>query len=50
MCLFCRIVSGEIPSAKEYEDDKILAFREDRAKKDAGRPGGFHHNLSAIPG
>ena len=29
---------------------KILAFREDRAKKDAGRPGGFHHNLSAIPG
>ena len=28
MCLFCRIVSGEIPSAKVYEDDKILAFRD----------------------
>ena len=28
MCLFCRIVSGEIPSAKVYEDEKILAFRD----------------------
>lgn len=25
-CLFCKIVSGEIPSAKIYEDEKILAF------------------------
>jgi|SRR3989344_4393096 len=25
-CVFCKIVSGEIPSAKVYEDDKILAF------------------------
>ena len=25
-CIFCRIVSGEIPSYKVYEDDKILAF------------------------
>ena len=25
-CLFCKIISGEIPSKKLYEDDKILAF------------------------
>ncbi|MBR6427242.1 MAG: histidine triad nucleotide-binding protein [Clostridia bacterium] len=28
MCLFCMIASGEIPSAKVYEDEKILAFRD----------------------
>ena len=27
-CLFCRIVSGEIPSTKVYEDDQVLAFRD----------------------
>lgn len=27
-CLFCKIVRGEIPSTKVYEDDKILAFRD----------------------
>ena len=26
MCIFCKIVSGEIPSNKLYEDDKVLAF------------------------
>lgn len=25
-CLFCRIVRGEIPSAKVYENDNIVAF------------------------
>ncbi len=25
-CIFCKIVNGEIPSAKIYEDSKILAF------------------------
>lgn len=25
-CLFCKIVNGEIPSTKVYEDDKALAF------------------------
>ncbi len=25
-CLFCKIIAGEIPSKKLYEDDKILAF------------------------
>lgn len=27
-CLFCKIAAGEIPSAKLYEDDRILAFRD----------------------
>lgn len=27
-CLFCKIIAGEIPSAKVYEDDSILAFRD----------------------
>lgn len=27
-CLFCRIVAGEIPSARIYEDDCVIAFRD----------------------
>lgn len=27
-CLFCKIIAGEIPSTKVYEDEKILAFRD----------------------
>ena len=27
-CIFCKIVNGEIPSNKVYEDDKILAFHD----------------------
>lgn len=27
-CLFCKIVAGDIPSSKVYEDDKVLAFRD----------------------
>ena len=25
-CLFCKIIKGEIPSKKIYEDDKVYAF------------------------
>ena len=25
-CLFCKIINGEIPSSKVYEDDDVLAF------------------------
>lgn len=25
-CIFCRIIKGEIPSCKVYEDDMVLAF------------------------
>ena len=27
-CLFCKIVAGEIPSTKVYEDDAVYAFRD----------------------
>ena len=27
-CLFCKIIAGEIPSEKVYEDEDILAFRD----------------------
>lgn len=27
-CIFCKIVRGEIPSTKVYEDDDILAFND----------------------
>jgi len=37
-CLFCRIVAGEIPSSKVYEDERIYAF-------DDIRPGAPTHIL-----
>ena len=27
-CIFCKIIAGEIPSAKVYEDDEILIFKD----------------------
>jgi histidine triad (HIT) family protein len=27
-CIFCKIIKGEIPSIKVYEDDKVLAFED----------------------
>ena len=27
-CIFCKIVRGEVPSRKVYEDDEILAFHD----------------------
>lgn len=27
-CLFCKIIKGDIPSSKVYEDDMILAFND----------------------
>ena len=27
-CIFCKIVNGEIPSTKVYEDDVVFAFRD----------------------
>ena len=27
-CLFCKIIRGEIPSTKVYEDDAVYAFRD----------------------
>ena len=27
-CLFCKIIAGEIPGNKVYEDDRVFAFRD----------------------
>ncbi|RDY23972.1 histidine triad nucleotide-binding protein [Romboutsia maritimum] len=27
-CIFCKIINGEIPCDKVYEDDKVLAFND----------------------
>lgn len=27
-CIFCKIIRGEIPSRKLYEDDEVIAFRD----------------------
>lgn len=27
-CIFCKIIAGEIPSKKVYEDDKVFAFED----------------------
>ena len=28
MCLFCKIIAGDIPSTKVYEDEMVYAFRD----------------------
>jgi histidine triad (HIT) family protein len=28
MCLFCRIIAGEIPASKVYEDDRMIAIND----------------------
>ena len=27
-CLFCKIIAGDIPSAKVYEDENVYAFKD----------------------
>ena len=27
-CLFCKIIAGDVPSTKVYEDEEMLAFRD----------------------
>ena len=27
-CIFCKIINGEIPSQKVYEDEKVLVFKD----------------------
>ena len=27
-CIFCKIINGEIPSKKVYENDKVIAFHD----------------------
>ncbi len=33
-CVFCKIVAGELPSQKEYEDDLVLGFRSNQPSAD----------------
>jgi histidine triad (HIT) family protein len=40
-CLFCRIVSGEVPATIVYEDDKSVAFLDHRPL--------FHGHLLLVP-
>ena len=31
-CLFCKIVAGELPADRVYEDDRVVAFRDIQSK------------------
>ena len=33
-CLFCKIIAGEVPSDRVYEDDQVVAFRDIQPKAD----------------
>ena len=33
-CLFCKILAGEVPSDKVYEDDKVFVFKDIYPKAD----------------
>jgi len=33
-CIFCKIIAGDIPANKVYEDDQILAFKDIAPKAD----------------
>lgn len=51
-CIFCRIIAGEIPSTKIYEDDLVLAFM-DISPINFGHilviPKEHHHSSASIP-
>ena len=51
-CIFCKIINGEIPAAKVYEDDMVLAFL-DIAPINHGHvlviPKEHHQSISTVP-
>ncbi|MEW6265449.1 MAG: HIT family protein [Thermodesulfobacteriota bacterium] len=51
-CIFCKIVAGQIPATKIYEDDRLLAFL-DINPLTRGHclliPKAHHENLMAMP-
>ena len=51
-CVFCKIIRGEIPCSKLYEDDQILAFL-DIAPFNNGHalivPKDHHHSITTLP-
>lgn len=52
MCVFCKIINGELPSYKVYEDEKTLVFL-DIKPVSAGHalvvPKKHYENIEAIP-
>jgi histidine triad (HIT) family protein len=51
-CIFCKIINGEIPSAKVYEDEKFLAFLEIRPVNNGHVlviPKDHHKNIWVMP-
>ena len=36
-CLFCKIINGEIPSKKVYEDEQVYAFYDPEFNVKEGR-------------
>ncbi len=51
-CIFCRISAGEIPSAKVYEDDRVLAFLDLNPQRPGHAlviPKAHYANLFAVP-
>jgi len=52
-CIFCKIIKGEIPSFKVYEDDKVFAFEDINPISDGHTliiPKKHAENLWEIPG
>ena len=51
-CVFCKIIRGEIPCSKLYEDDHVLAFL-DIAPFNYGHalviPKDHHHSITTLP-
>lgn len=51
-CVFCKIIKGEIPCARVYEDDQVLAFL-DIAPFNFGHtlviPKEHHHSCTTVP-
>ena len=48
-CIFCKIIKGEIPTTKIYEDDKVIAFNDiEKSLVDFGRVG-YVHLVSMAP-
>ena len=40
-CIFCKIVSGEIPANKLYEDDEVIAFLDMHPQKSISKDPGM---------
>ena len=51
-CLFCKLIKGDIPSYKIYEDDKVLAFLDVNSNSDGHTlviPKEHYENLFETP-